>query len=97
LDGLHFRRQVPIGPYIADFVFGARMLVIEVDGETHTASQAYNAVRSEYLEERGWRVLRFWNNEVMQNIEGVIVSISEALQRPLPNAPPRAGEGRRSR
>jgi len=94
LDGLHFRRQVPIGPYIADFLCGARMLVIEVDGETHASSQAYDGVRSEYLEERGWRVLRFWNNEVMQNIEGVVVTISEALQRPLPNPPPHAGEGK---
>jgi very-short-patch-repair endonuclease len=93
IDGLHFRRQMPIGPYIVDFACGERRLVIEVDGETHGASGAYDDARSVYLEQRGWRVLRFWNNDVIGNLDGVIERILEALQCPLPDPPPHAGEG----
>jgi very-short-patch-repair endonuclease len=97
IEGLPFRRQMPIGPYIVDFACGDRRLVVEVDGETHAHTQAYDDARSAYLEQRGWRVLRFWNNDVTGNLDGVIERIFDALQCPLPNPPPQAGEGRRDR
>jgi very-short-patch-repair endonuclease len=94
IEGLHFRRQMPIGPYIVDFACGEHRLVVEVDGDTHADTQAYDDARSTYLEQRGWRVLRFWNNDVTGNVDGVIGRILEALQSPLPNPPPQAGEGK---
>jgi very-short-patch-repair endonuclease len=93
LDGRHFRRQVPIGPYIADFACASARLVVEIDGETHATSGGYDAARSAFLQRAGWRVIRFWNNEVMGNIDGVVEGILEALRCPLPGPPPRAGEG----
>jgi very-short-patch-repair endonuclease len=79
--GSHFRRQATIGPYFADFACHQRRLVIEVDGgqhgmETHVAA---DAARTAYLEWRGYRVLRFWNNDVMANIDGVLSVIQSAL------------------
>ena len=93
IDGLHFRRQMPIGPYIVDFACGERRLAIEVDGGTHADTQAYDDARSAYLGRRGWRVLRFWNNDITGNLDGAIERILGALQCPLPDPPPQAGEG----
>jgi very-short-patch-repair endonuclease len=76
--GWHFRRQHPIGPYVADFVCLAAHLVIEVDGGQHTTEA--DAKRLACLERAGFRVLRFWNNEVLANSEGVLEAIAEALQ-----------------
>ncbi len=81
--GAGFRRQVPLGPYIADFVCHARRLVIEVDGGQHSGSTS-DAVRDEWLEAEGYRVLRFWNNEVLGNLEGVL----ERIGREIAAAPP---------
>jgi very-short-patch-repair endonuclease len=77
----HFRRQATIGPYFADFACHERRLVIEVDGgqhgeDTHVAA---DAARTAYLESRGYRVLRFWNNDVMANIDGVLSVIQSVL------------------
>ncbi|MEF2277047.1 endonuclease domain-containing protein [Deinococcus sp. YIM 134068] len=79
---LKFRRQQPIGPYIADFVCYEAHLVIELDGSQHAeeAARAYDAVRTEFLEAGGFKVLRFWNNEVRFNLEGVL----EVIQTHLP-------------
>jgi very-short-patch-repair endonuclease len=92
--GARFRRQVPLGPYVADFVCFDRKLVIEVDGGQHAERQALDEVRSEFLSASGYRVLRFWNNEVLGNIEGVLDEIDRALAvriTPHPNPPPQGG------
>ncbi|MBG0812113.1 endonuclease domain-containing protein [Methylosinus sp. H3A] len=89
----HFRRQAPIGPYVVDFVCLRERLVIEVDGPSHTepeASQRDNE-RTLWLEREGYRVLRFWNQEVYENVGGVLDTIYAALYGSLtvePGAPP---------
>ena len=92
--GYKFRRQVPVGPYIADFLCYSARLVIEVDGGQH-AESARDARRDRWLAENGFRVLRFWNNEVLQNLEGVWTVIFEALQPSTPH-PARVTRGRPS-
>lgn len=90
-QGYNFRRQVEIGSYYADFACRHPALVIEVDGETHTTelAQANDAVRDDYFAGRGYRVLRFWNNEVTKNPEGVYLTIVSALAViSSPAAPP---------
>jgi very-short-patch-repair endonuclease len=79
LDNLKFRRQQPIGDYIVDFVCFKAKLIVEVDGSQHTESkvQQQDECRTKWLESQGFRVLRFWNNDVLTNIEGVISTISE--------------------
>jgi len=79
LEGHRFRRQHPIGPYVVDFICLEEKLVIEVDGGQHAQRQDGDSSRTEWLAERGYRVLRFWNNEVLSNIEGVFQSIRQAL------------------
>jgi very-short-patch-repair endonuclease len=81
LDGLRFRRQQPLGPYIVDFFCPAKSLVIEVDGGQHTFVESGDAVRTQWLEARGYRVLGFWNNDVLANNEGVPVTILAAVRR----------------
>ncbi len=83
--GLHWRHQVPFGPYTADFCSHGSRLVIEADGGQHgaEASQAYDEARTRFLGTQGYRVLRFWNHELLGNIDGVIQSIAAALaERP---------------
>ncbi|MCW2244120.1 endonuclease domain-containing protein [Azospirillum canadense] len=81
LGGHRFRRQHPIPPYIADFACIEAKLVIEVDGGQH-ADSAYDAARDRHLRLHGWRVLRFWNNDVLSNPEGVATEILRALGGP---------------
>jgi very-short-patch-repair endonuclease len=92
----HFRRQATIGPYFADFASHALRLVIEVDGGQHSLSTS-DAARTRYLETAGYRVLRFWNNEVLENISGVLLTIDAAVNAdrpPTPDpSPPQAGGG----
>ena len=78
LDGSHFRRQVRLGRYIADFASHKARIVIEVDGGQHAESAA-DAERTRFIEGQGYRVLRFWNNEVLSNIEGVLEVIQTAV------------------
>ncbi|WP_445681983.1 endonuclease domain-containing protein [Radicibacter daui] len=78
LLGFKVRRQLPIGPYIADFCIPAAHLIIESDGGQHTAEA--DARRTIYLESQGWRVLRFWNNDTLSNIDGVLAEITRALK-----------------
>jgi very-short-patch-repair endonuclease len=77
-----FRRQEPIGEYIVDFVSYEKKLIIEIDGDQHNQSLEIekDAIRTKWLEGRGYQVLRFWNNDVLLNIDGVGTSIFEALQ-----------------
>jgi very-short-patch-repair endonuclease len=81
LEGFRFRRQAPVGKYIADFACFAERLIIEVDGGLHVDTQAYDETRTAWLESEGFRVLRFWNNDVLGNQEGVLERILEALKR----------------
>jgi very-short-patch-repair endonuclease len=78
LDGWSFRRQHPIPPYIADFACLEAGIVVEIDGGQHAAS-ARDKVRDDYLMGRGWRVLRFWNNDVLANTEGVLTQLLASL------------------
>ncbi len=92
LAGLKFKRQEQLGDYIVDFVcFGSR-LIVEADGGQH-AENASDVARDAWLTERGFRVLRFWNNDILENPEGVARAILEAGQPPLPNPSPSRGEG----
>ena len=79
LQGYKFRRQHPIGPYIADFVCVEHRLVIEADGGQH-ADNADDQRRTVWLQRRGWRVVRFWNNDILANPEGVQDVIWRALE-----------------
>jgi len=84
LDGFRFRRQQPIGPYIVDFFCPSAKLVIEVDGGQHAVLENDDARRTRWLEARGCRVVRFWNNDVLANTDGVILAILEALRADPP-------------
>ena len=79
--GTHFRRQVPIGRYVVDFACMAARLVIEVDGSQHAEGPVAETdkERTRWLEAEGYRVLRFWNNDITQNIDGVLESIHHAI------------------
>src|SRR3546814_19017315 len=77
LDGLKFRRQHPIPPYIADFCCVAVKLIVELDGSQH--SEQADVVRTRYLEAQGWRILRFWDNDALQETEAVIDAIWNAI------------------
>jgi very-short-patch-repair endonuclease len=79
LEGYKFRRQQPLGRYIIDFVCFSHRLIIEVDGGQHSDPTRYEEERTRFLEGEGFRVLRFWNNEVLENSEGVCAHILEVL------------------
>jgi very-short-patch-repair endonuclease len=83
LAGAKFRRQVPVGPYVADFLCVAARLIVEIDGSQHADAVGADASRTQYLEEQGHRVVRSWNNEVTTNLDGVVRLIKIALaERP---------------
>jgi very-short-patch-repair endonuclease len=98
IEGAKFRRQQPIGPFVADFVCQEQRLIIEADGGQHAESLA-DARRTEFLERVGYRVLRFWNNDILNNLHGVAEVIAGALSTPhpaqaAPESPsPSGGEG----
>ncbi len=79
LGDVHFRRQHTIGKYIVDFCAPRQKLIIELDGSQHLDREQQDQVRSSILSSKGYRILRFWNNDVMNNLEAVIVSIEQAL------------------
>ncbi len=94
LDGISFRRQVPIGPYIADFVCHRARLIVELDGGQHVES-ASDAKRDAWLNAQGFEVLRFWNNDVMSNIDGVLEVIAQHVSSIPPSLTlPRKGGGK---
>lgn len=95
--GWRFRRQHPIPPYIVDFACVESRLVVEADGGQHNRGGDHD-VRDAILAQGGWRVLRFWNNDILENRAGVLQVIADALgpvpeSSPHPNPPPHAGEG----
>ena len=77
--GLKFRRQVPLGPYIADFLCVEKKLIIELDGKSHEGKKSYDERRTKYLEECDLRVLRFTNDDVEGDMEGVLQRIAEVV------------------
>ncbi len=96
LGDLRFRRQHPIGPYIADFVCIEQRLIVEVDGSQHGGEK--DARRDEWLESAGFRIVRVWNNDVVHRVNDVLAAILAiaAPNSPLPpcgHLPPQAGEG----
>ena len=105
LAGYKFRRQAPMGPYIADFVCLNAAVIIELDGDQHGESRYEDYVRDEYLRGRGFRVLRFSNFEVLREIDGVLEVILRALKatrsgdakQRIKKPPPRSSPGDRGR
>src|SRR5215213_3183130 len=91
MAGVQFRRQHAIGNYVVDFCSPRRKLIIELDGSQHLDQVEYDLERTKYLQAKGYRVLRFWNNEVANNIEIVLNTIWNELSSilpPPPSAPP---------
>ena len=90
--GMHFRRQAPIGIYIADFVWHEGRLVIEIDDSQHIETRAaYDAERTRWLQSQGYRALRFWNNDVLNATRSVGEAILAAAKVPTPSLSPRGG------
>jgi len=86
IDGFKFVRQEPIGRYVVDFVCRERRLIVEVDGGQHVDSER-DIVRDRWLHEHNYRILRFWNNDVLRNMEGVLEVIAGALGAETPPHP----------
>ena len=84
LKGYKFRRQVPIGRYIADFVCHEARLIVEIDGGQHDRSSPREIERSGFLQNQGYRIVRFWNNEVLEKLDGVHQTIAHELGRITP-------------
>src|ERR1051325_10359292 len=80
LDGWRFRRQVPLGNYVVDFACFENRVIIEVDGGQHNAVADADAVRTNWLESQNFRIIRFWNNDVLANVDGVLEVIRAALR-----------------
>jgi very-short-patch-repair endonuclease len=95
--GTHLRRQVQIGPYIVDFACHRSKLVIEIDGGQHGSSTQEDQQRTDRLQAEGYRVLRFWNNDVLSNVDGVLTVIHHALTTtPTPDPSPQGGGEKRA-
>jgi very-short-patch-repair endonuclease len=92
LDGHKFRRQFPLGPYIVDFVCLSTRLIVEVDGGQHL-NDSRDQTRDAWLSNRGFRVLRFWNNDVLARTDSVLDAILGALSTPTPALPRQGGGG----
>src|SRR5690242_4773314 len=84
LDGFKFRRQAPVDRYIADFLCREAMLIVELDGGHHMEAQAHDAARTEVLEQAGYRVMRFWNADVLTGLDNVLMAISAELSLARP-------------
>ncbi len=93
--GIKFRRQKVIGNFIADFAANEPKLVIEIDGGTHDVDDAHDAMRTRFLEAQGYRVVRYSNIDVMQNLEGVLIHLTGVIaeMRPLSQPSPLKGRG----
>jgi very-short-patch-repair endonuclease len=87
LGGWKFKRQYPVGPFIVDFICPEKWLIIEVDGGQHAENVESDMQRSAYLNKMGYRVMRFWNNEVLQETEAVLEAILAILATSKQNSP----------
>ena len=85
--GAKFRKQMWLGPFIADFACVEAKLVVEVDGGQHDLGREKDTARAKAMAELGYRTIRFWNHDVLQNIDGVLITISNALPSPQPLSP----------
>ena len=74
-----WRRQMPVGPYFADFACFAEKLIIELDGGQHAAAVGYDEARSRFIRSQGFRIFRFWNNDVLSNTDAVLETIAQTL------------------
>lgn len=92
VEGYKFRRQQPIGHYIVDFVIFEKNIVIELDGGQHAVEQDIDKTRDAWLTAEGFKVLSFWNNEIFENMEGVLEVIRKELLSPSPG-PSHQGRG----
>jgi very-short-patch-repair endonuclease len=90
----HFRRQVRIGHYIVDFASHGLKIVIELDGSQHAEQTKYDAQRTTFLDAEGYRVLRFWNSDVLAHIDDVLETIHSAIVATPTPTPPHKGEGK---
>ena len=97
LADTHFRRQVQVGPYIADFLSHKSKLIIEIDGGQHGSQLSKDQTRTRRLEAEGYRVLRYWNNDVLSDIEGVLIEIHAATRTPTPDPSPQGGGEQKAR
>lgn len=86
--GLKFKRQKPVGRYIVDFICHEHHLIVEVDGGQHAEQTEYDHERDTWLRQRGYRVLRVWNHEVMQQLDGVLEQIRSLALSPVDHLPP---------
>jgi len=98
LSGLKFRRQQPVGIYVVDFLCSGKKLIVELDGGQHQGRIGYDEARDAWLKSEGYTVLRYWNNEVMGNLEGVLEDIGQvagvfAAATPSPQPLPPQGGG----
>ena len=93
LAGFKFRRQVPLGEYVADFVCLSERLIVELDGGQHLGRADHDARRTAWLESQNFRVLRFWNNDVFEQKEAVLQTILFSLVTPHPNPLPQGERG----
>jgi len=91
LGGFKFRRQQPIDNYIVDFVCFEKRIIIEVDGGQHSECKENDMARDNYLRHQGFQVIRFWNNEVLKNMDGVLAIIRDRCLSPAPQSPPVKG------
>jgi very-short-patch-repair endonuclease len=92
VEDTHFRRQVRIKQFIVDFACHGAPLIVEIDGGQHASTTVRDAQRTKILEANGYRVLRFWNNDVLGNIDGVLDEIQRALAAtPTPDPSPQGG------
>jgi very-short-patch-repair endonuclease len=87
LAGLKFRRQMPLDRYVVDFCCESARLIIELDGGQHSERTSEDAERTKALEAMGYLVLRFWNNDVLRNVDGVLESILDTLNKLTPESP----------
>ena len=95
-DGIKFRREKVIGDYIADFSSNQPKLVIEIDGDTHDIDNEYDKIRTRQLESFGYRVVRYSNPDVMQNLEGVLMNLTAVIAEMRPPLPTLSPEGERA-
>ncbi len=97
LQGLKFSRQMPIAGYFADFVCRSHKVIVELDGSQHVEGQPHDDARTKQLEAAGYRVIRFWNNDLTSNMAGVLATILSAASGtervPTPQPPPASGRG----
>jgi very-short-patch-repair endonuclease len=94
IEGCKFRRQTPIGKYIVDFVCHEQRVIVEVDGGQHSEAVEEDKIRDKWLREQGYKVLRFWNNEVLTNVEGVLETIKDSCKYPPSPDPSHGGRGK---